>query len=420
MYLKTPKRYRRGYSNRRSPLSLRWLWLWILTPLVVYGGIQIYSNLDTIAPPIHQALYNLANSAQSQLATSQAPPPTPTDDPTEALTNADANWSQGRIEAALSDYRHILDARPNDVQTYYRYTLGLTMEGRLTEALDAAERTVTANPFSSDAWALRGMVLDWNNKPGEAAASALRALELDPNNARALAFLAEAYYDLGDSDQAVSTVDRALELDPQSFEALRVRGLLDWEVDYDYLKAKENFSAAYDIAPNMTYLAIDLARINAALQEYEEAIDILRQVVDINPQNTKALYYLGNYYNAGIGNYAQAAEYLNRCVEVDGRNILCYYLLGRVQINLEQYTSAADSLKRVVDLGTTDPRHFLWAGRAQIFNGSCVAAIPYLQRGYELVTEDTSTDVVEALQGDLSDCHASLAPEATQEASGGS
>ncbi|MBZ0277494.1 MAG: hypothetical protein K8I60_15215, partial [Anaerolineae bacterium] len=192
MYLKTPKRYRRGYSNRRSPLSLRWLWLWILTPLVVYGGIQIYSNLDTIAPPIHQALYNLANSAQSQLATSQAPPPTPTDDPTEALTNADANWSQGRIEAALSDYRHILDARPNDVQTYYRYTLGLTMEGRLTEALDAAERTVTANPFSSDAWALRGMVLDWNNKPGEAAASALRALELDPNNARALAFLAEA------------------------------------------------------------------------------------------------------------------------------------------------------------------------------------------------------------------------------------
>ncbi|MCB9452983.1 MAG: tetratricopeptide repeat protein [Anaerolineaceae bacterium] len=416
MHLRTPKRYRRG--NKRSPISLRWLWLWILTPIVVYFGIQIYNNLDTIAPPIQQALYNMADSAQSQMATAQAPPPTPTEDPSDAISNADANWSQGRIEAALSDYKRVLDAVPNDVQTYYRYTLGLTMEGRLTDAQAAAEQLVTANPFSSDAWALRAMVLDWSGKPGEAIASALHALELDQNSARAKAFLAEAYYDMGDSEQALDTVNQALELDPQSFEALRVRGLLSWNTDY--LETRQYFSEAYDIAPNMPYLAIDLAQINFALQEYDEAIDILRGVVEVNPQNTTALYWLGSYYNAGVGNYAQAAEYLNRCVEADANNINCYYLLGRVQINLEQYAAAAQSLKSAVDQGSSDPRHYLWAGRAQIFNGSCPAAIPYLQKGYDLVTEDTSVEVVQALESDLRDCRAPIAqPEATDEAATG-
>jgi tetratricopeptide (TPR) repeat protein len=415
MYLRTPKRYKRG--NKRSPFSLRWLWLWVLTPLVAYFGFQIYNNLDTIAPPIHQAMYDFANSAQAQIATAQAPPATPTEDPTNGLDSANANWAQGRIEAALTDYRRILDASPNDVQTYYRYTLGLTMEGRLEEARQAAERTVTANPFSSDAWALRAMVLDWSGKPGEAAASALRALELDPNSARAHAFLAEAYYDMGNLDQALATVEKALELDPQSFEALRVRGLLAWNTDYQ--ETRQYFSDAYDLAPNMPYLAIDLAQINFALQEYDEAIDILRGVVEVNPQNIPALFYLGSYYNAGIGNYAQAAEYLTRCVEADSTNVGCYYLLGRVQINLEQYSSATQSFKSAIDNGTTDPRHYLWAGRAQIYNGNCPAAVPYLQQGYELVTETTAIEVVQALETDLADCRVPVAePESTEEPAG--
>ena len=39
MYLKTPKRYTQG--QRRSIFSLRWLWLWILTPVVVYCTLSL-------------------------------------------------------------------------------------------------------------------------------------------------------------------------------------------------------------------------------------------------------------------------------------------------------------------------------------------------------------------------------------------
>jgi tetratricopeptide (TPR) repeat protein len=423
MYLRTPKRYRRG--QKRSPISLRWLWLWLLTPVVVLAGVQIYNNRDTIGAPIHQALYNVVDNAQSSLATANAPTPIPTTDPAERLERAEADWREGRIESALDAYQAVLPSVPNDVEAYYRVALGLLMEGRLEEALDAAERTVTADPFSSDAWAIRAMVLDWNGRYGEAVASALHALELNPDSARATAFLAEAYYDIDQPGLAQSTIERALELDPNSFEALRVRGLIAQVVEFDNQTAQTYYQAAYDEAPNLPYLAIDLARSYYTLQNYDDAIAILRDIVEVNPQNSLALFELGSYYYNAEGNFTQAAEFLGRCVEANPESVLCQALLGRVQISLEDYIAASESLQRAIDLGTTNPRHFLWAGRARIAQGNCPGAAVYLQRGYELAQDGSDPEALVALTENLRECQvnipglAEVTPEATAETQSG-
>ncbi|NWG16844.1 MAG: tetratricopeptide repeat protein [Chloroflexi bacterium] len=419
MYLRTPKRYTRG--QKRSPISLRWLWLWILTPLVVLAGVEIYNRRDALGPPVHQAIYGVLDSAQQSLATAGAPPPPPTPDPRGQLERAEADWNEGRVEAALNTYESILDAVPNDLQSHYRVTLGLAMEGDLEAALEAAERTITADPLASDAWAIRAMVLDWSGRYGEAIASALRAVELSGENARALAFLAEAYHDLGQSDLALETVERALEINPDSFEALRVRGLLAWEFEFDFDGARSYFEQAYALAPNLAYLAIDLARINfLAFQEPEEAIGYLREVVEANPRNTTALFEMGRVYYTGLGDPSQALDYLTRCVEVNPDNILCQGLLGRVQMALDNYTLAAEALGRAIDLGTGSPRHYLWAGRTQIALGNCPAAVPLLEQSVRLGTETGDTEAVTAAQADLSECSVVLpgleiTPEATPE-----
>lgn len=207
MQLRTPKRYRSG--NKRSLVSLRWAWLWLLTPIVVVVGIQIYNHLDVIGPPIQEAIYNAFDGFQNSVSTASAPTPLPTQDPSERLLRASDDWTQGRIESAVDSYQQLLTAVPNDVEVHYRLTLGLLMEGSLQKALDAAETTITANPFSADAWAIRCMVLDWNGRYGEAIASGLHALELDQNNVRAMAFLSESYLDNGNADLAKSMVEKA-------------------------------------------------------------------------------------------------------------------------------------------------------------------------------------------------------------------
>jgi tetratricopeptide (TPR) repeat protein len=403
MYLRTPKRYTRG--QRRSPISLRWLWLWLLTPAVVLGGMWLYENRSIIAPPIEQAIGDMMDNAGNTLATANAPTPLPTQDPTERLGRANENWQAGRIEAAINDYKAIITSTPNQVQPYYRLTLGLLMEGRLQEALEMAELTVTADPFSADAWAIRSMALDWNNRYGEAIASALRALELDPNNARAMAFLAQAYLDNGNAERAREIVERAIDADPNSYEAYRTRAQIAQYVDYDLVAAKEYFQQAYNLAPNLPQQTIDLAQVIAAEQDYETTIGMLRDVVELNPQNSRALYWLGFYYYSGQGDPQQAREFLARCVESNPTSSACQGLLGRVQMALNDNASAIGSLQTAVDLGTTNPRHYLWLGRAHIAMGNCPTAVPFLQQAYEMGMEGDEEAATAAAEN-LAECQA--------------
>ncbi len=421
MYLRTPKRYLRG--QRRSPISLRWLWLWILTPLVVWGGVQIYNNRATIAPPLHNAIFGLVSNAQSGLATAMAPTPLPTQNPTERLTRAEADWREGRIEAALDSYLAVLDAVPNDVQTHYRVTLGMIMEGNVEEAVQAAEQTVTADPYSSDAWAIRALALNENGRSGEAIASALRALDLNPDNARAMAYMAEAYLDSEQYDLARSTADRALSLDDTSFEALRVRGRVAQEVEFDTALAKDYYQQAYALAPNLPTMAVDLARITYfGDQNATEAIALLSEIVEVNPQNALALYWLGYMYYNGEGNFAQAAEFLSRCTDANPNGVLCLGLLGRVRMALGDNLAASEILQQAIDLNTPWPRHYLWLGRALIAQGNCGSAIPILQTGYDLAQQSDDTDAITAIQENLRECRANVpglevevTPEATPE-----
>lgn len=408
MYLRTPKRYTRG--QKRSPISLRWLWLWILAPVIVLGGLEIYNRRTDLGPPLHQAIYGLLDTAQHSLATAGAPPPPPTADPSGLLERAGTDWREGRIEAAVNTYESIVVSLPNDLQTHYRLTLGLAIQGRMPEALQAAERTLTADPFASDAWAIRAMVLDWSGRYGEAIASALRAIELNAQNARALAFLAEAYKDMGMRELALDTISRALDANPDSPEALRVRGWIAWELEYDFQAARDYFDQAYDLAPNLPYLAIDLAQINDALGETEEAIGILRGVIDSNPRNARALSELGRIYYTRLGNPNSALDYLTRCVEASPDRIFCHGLLGRVQMALDQYPQAAESLQRAIDLGSNNPRHYLWAGRTQIALGSCASAVPLLQKSVEIAAVVGDSEAATAAEDNLRECRAVISP----------
>ena len=95
MYLKTPKRYSKN-QQRRSPISLRWLWLWVLTPIVIVLGIQLYKRRAEFAPPVQQAISSVIESVQSGVSTVVAPTATATENPTAKLNSAENDWREGR------------------------------------------------------------------------------------------------------------------------------------------------------------------------------------------------------------------------------------------------------------------------------------------------------------------------------------
>lgn len=248
-----------------------------------------------------------------------------------------------------------------------------------------------------------------------------------------MAFLALAYYSNGDFDLAKSTSDRAIEIDAGSYEALNVRGVIAQSVEYDRDAARKYYQQAYDIAPRIPYIAVDLANILYTLgvssgdeatlnKNMDDAISILSDVIEVNPKNGLALFALGTLYFRGQ-NFSQAAEMLNRCVDANPDSIDCNAYLGRVQSSLDDNESAIRHLQKAVDLGSQFPYYFFWLGRSQKSLGLCTQALPNLRQGRELAVKDDIGDVVTAADDLIRECEAATGiisatatPEATIEA----
>lgn len=397
MYIRTPQKYRRRRRRHIFPCG-RILLLAVMTLLIVVG-IGIYENIEMFRPYVDHVAATAMSGIERQSMTMAAPPPTATKDPAADLVSASNFWERGAVSEALRLYLPILDSVPNDVNVHYRVTLGLITQGDLERAVEIGERTVTANPFSSDAWAIRAWAYDWAGDYGTAIASALHARELDPKNARATAFLAEAYFAAGQTQRALTLSEDAIRLDPDSFEAYRARGYVNWYGLYDNASALTDFRTAYDIALETNpaaagLIAVDIAGIEIGNQNIQGALQVLNGVLEVNPENTLALYWTGYVYLRQVGDPSQSNSYFLRCVDLDPENIDCYYMLGRSQMSLEQTAVAAESFARTIELGSETARHYWWAGNAQIALGNCSSALEYLHPGYALALDDGDTELV--------------------------
>ncbi len=416
MYLRTPKRYAR---RRHTLVSWRRLLIWLVIPVLIFVFIGIYENRWRWQGDIDQLVDNILSDISSGVATVNAPAPTPTLDPTADLQRAEQAWRQGAIQEAVTLYQIIAGSTPNDLKVYYRLALGLIMQGKLDEALAAAEKAITANPFAPDSWSIKAMALNRLDRPEEAIISGLHALELAPEDlpemamsrARAQAFLAEAFLNLGQTERAAATVEQALELYPNSFEAYQIRGRINWEVFFDPDLALDDFRQAHNLAPNMIYLGIWLARLEQyGFQNNEIALELYQDIIDKNPGNTQVLYSLADFYLRIEGNYTESVSYLNRCIEADPTNARCYYLMGRNQMQLSELLNAQSSFQQAIDLDPEYINPYWWHAQTNILLNQCPLAIPHLQQGYQLAQEANSS-LIGDFEISLSECGAISTPK---------
>ncbi len=404
MYLRQNKRYRG--RRRANVISFRTILFWIVALAIIIVGIGIYENRQMFIPIVDRALNSVMDTASDVIATSRAPEPTPTQDPTNDLMRANDAWMRGAIQEATTLYARIAPATPNDITVYYRLTLGYINQGKFEDALRAAEDGITANPFHPDMWAMRAMALNRLGRSSQAIASASRALELVPSTlvdqdptwassrARALAFLAESYLNVGQNERAKSTIAQAIDLNPDSYEALQIRGRVNQEVDYNFEAALEDFRAAHELAPTMIYIAIWLARLERdRFQDYDTALELYQNILDRNPGNTQVLFDVADYYWRVQGNPEEAMSYLTRCIESDPNVAACHYLMGRVQYRREQMADALISFQTAYDFINTNGYYAYWLGATHLALGQCQQAIPYLTQS-ETIARNNNDSVL--------------------------
>jgi tetratricopeptide (TPR) repeat protein len=326
-----------------------------------------------------------------QVTSPFSPTPTPTRSPTSYILQAEAYFQAGKLDDpnsendAIDTYRRVLEVDSQNARvmaelarilTYSTRILITDQErlARLEEARDLVYRAIEITPDDSTILALAAFVLDWNASSNlisasqreaylaEAEQHANRSYLLDPQNALGLAFYAEVLLDQNKWDQALEYAEQATLLSPDSMDAHRVYGTVLESIG-SYNAAISEYQAASDLAPNLTFLPLQIGivyrnlgnrieDVSAAKPLYDAALDYFDRAATINEQLgikdplpyiaiAKAYAQQGQFFVASR-NAEKALSYSPAAADTYGQ-------LGMIYVQARNYESALPALKCAVE-----------------------------------------------------------------------
>jgi tetratricopeptide (TPR) repeat protein len=310
----------------------------------------------------------------------------PTAIPTRSVESyaleGDANFSAGKVEAAITAYQNALDVDPNNseiwwklsrIQTYSStfLTTNAQKKLRLQDALQSAVKAVELAPEDSTARAVHALALDWNASTNlgyteeevqdfliQAENEALQAQQLDSTNPLALAYYAEVLVDQQKWDQAELIIQQALAIDDSTMDVHRVYAYV-LETLGQYNLAITEYDKAIAITPNFTFLyrraganyrtlAARIGNPESARPVYEQSLEYFDKAVRINKQinvNDPGPHLSIASTYSQLGDFFAAALNVKKALEYEPTNPTIYGQLGLVYFRSRNYEGSIFSLQ---------------------------------------------------------------------------
>lgn len=127
---------------------------------------------------------------------------------------------------------------------------------------------------------------------------------------------------------------------------------------------------------------------------HEEAINYLKQAIELAPKNAKAHYMLGAEH-AEIGLYDRAAEEMAKAVDLDSNLVTASFQLGLLHVTSARVKEAEEAWKPLDKLGEDNPLYLFKKGMLHLVRDEFEECIATLEKGISLNTFN------EALNNDM-------------------
>jgi tetratricopeptide (TPR) repeat protein len=232
-----------------------------------------------------------------------------------------ALFQHGYLDAAAESFQQVILQKPNDSEAYYNLGTLSLHRNDLPTARRYLEQTLKLRPDYPEAWNNLGMIAAQQGLADEAIRNFQQSLGLRPNYTIALLNLGNLYRHQGAFDKAMNLFRQALQLQPDDAEANYSLGMLyaqqnqlqqasdslqkaatlrpgypealnNLGVIYvrtgDYEHAEEQFKTCIRLTPSFGQSYLNLAQLYAIRHEKQQAIQILQQLLVLQPQNQTA------------------------------------------------------------------------------------------------------------------------------------
>ena len=244
-------------------------------------------------------------------------------------------------------------------EAYHAFVLGRSLEGAgdIDGAVSAYERAAEFDPAASDIWAELSALYARRNRPDEAITAGNAALERDSDNAEAHRTLGFVYAARAgarggpaqdDVDRAVDHLERArgqLTTDAGVYLAL---GRL-YVATQESAKAIEVLNEVLEVEPRFIEALVLLAQAHETQSEWVEAAAAYDRAVVGSPGRARYRRRLANAL-LNAGQPVRALEVLRELVRVRPDDAGSWYLLSDLELELDNYDQAKAAAQRLVEL----------------------------------------------------------------------
>ncbi len=270
-----------------------------------------------------------------------------------------------RVETSLGDKKAAEDAyalaiglanpkRVDAIEPYVGLAEMLAGAGRATEAQAKLDEAKSKLPDSASMQRALGEVAAIQGNYDEAIAHYQAAVQKDPDDLSSRFLLGQTYRKMQRIDLATAELDKVFAADKDYPGLAMERGSL-FEQSGQIEKALEQFSAALQKAPDDVDLQLRVGAAYVGVRHPDQALVILKKVMDKRAQSAEANYYYGRaYFLKGGSSLADATRYLKRAVQLDPNHAEYHFYLAWVAT--ESSTADVATARKEVEAALTIDR----------------------------------------------------------------
>ncbi|HEX7158376.1 MAG TPA: tetratricopeptide repeat protein, partial [Edaphobacter sp.] len=277
-----------------------------------------------------------------------------------SLGDMQSQQSGQMLQLAIAEYEKLAQLKPNDVET--RLLLG-QLYSLNHESVKAEEQFKAAQKIDGGSEDVALNMFRLYSEQGEfkRAADMLAAIPVEDRSARIEMALGAAYDQLKQPKESIAAYRRAIDQDPDNLDAERGLGnalLTDGQLD----EAQKVFTDIVTAEPQDAASQIHLSEIQRRQGHYDLALETLKKAKPLAPDSLELSYNEALLYDA-LGRYDDAIALLKKMVDAtahadgkytDGEKANRAIFLDRLGIIYREQNKSQDAIdayKQMVDLG---------------------------------------------------------------------
>ncbi|MBN2440116.1 MAG: tetratricopeptide repeat protein [Spirochaetales bacterium] len=242
-----------------------------------------------------------------------------------------------------------------------------------------------------------------------------REAQAQKESAESYVLTGDLRYRWGDYDDAITEYKKALELNPNSqkiwnliLNTTKRRDAYQhqqWALDYwengNFIDARTYWDEAIAICEaiqdkeSVKEILIQIADKMYDWSFYNDAIDVYKQVLEIDPGHYASYISLSNCYKAN-GDYEEAIRWVEKGILVDPGDAWGYNILGYIYLKQKDLSKSIDELKKAIQLDSRYKYPNYNLASAYVLKGNFPEARNYLERALEIDKDywDARNDLV--------------------------